>query len=132
VHTQRSRFEQLRRALDAALDAPTEMILHAVHVALHAVLVSDHVVWRENQELEGQCQVLAQALMRRLDPHGPLLLQHFAQRPRRGDDGGLQRESLEYQCPICGTRVDLAAGMRGTCDLGHVPALLVAAVGDDP
>lgn len=131
METQRSRFEQLRRALDAAVEAPSEMIWQAVHLALNAVLMEDHVVWLENRELELQCRMMARSLVRLSSPYGSPMLRHFALQPLVGDDGALHAESLEYECPICRTRVDLVVGFRGKCSLGHVPALLVATVRDE-
>lgn len=131
METQRSRFEQLRRALDAAVAAPSEMIWQAVHVALNAVLREDHVVGLENRTLETQCRVMARSLVLSSSPYGSAMLRQFALEPPVDHDGALHAELLEYECPICRTRIDLVVGFRGRCSLGHVPALLVATVRDE-
>jgi hypothetical protein len=132
MRTRREQLAQLRRALDAALDQPSGMILRAVGIALHLVMASDDDFGgAADDDLEMQCHILARALLRQLGADAPAPLRTFALRPTLGRNSSAIIESIAYECPICRARLQAASGLRMKCNIGHVPVFLVAVVDDE-
>jgi hypothetical protein len=123
------RLEQLRRALEAACDAPTAANMHAVADAFQAVEFAtdedddDDVMSRRNDAIEMYAiEPLGRKLVAQLGPSAPAWLR----RAVLGKDSGPPADAIVYQCPICGAQVESPPGLDSQCSDGHPPAQLVA------
>jgi hypothetical protein len=123
------RLEQLRRALELAIAAPTAANLAAVADAYQAVEFStdeddDHdATARRNDAVEMfAIEPLGRKLIAQLGPSAPAWLRSYV----LGEDDGPAANAIVYECPICGAEVESAPGLRAKCSDGHPPAPLVA------
>ncbi len=126
------RLQQLHRALETALDSPTEENLAAVTDAIEECEPrDDKTATAADDFLLIHCKTLARTLTHQLGPAAPPVLRRYALGEEPTPDGGPPENAIVYECPICGAEVESAPGLRAKCNRGHAPAYMVAAVRDD-
>lgn len=121
-------LEQLRRALEAAIAAPTPANMRAVANGYDALELfdesgDDELTARTNDATEFHAiGPLGRRLVERLGPSAPAWLRRYA----LGADDGPPKNAIVYECPACGAELESAPGLRATCSNGHPPAVVVA------